>query len=118
GTDNIAADAEMCMLAADTLERLGVRRGDYVVKVSNRKLLDGVMEVIGIGGEENTAKRLIVLRAIDKLDRLGIEGVMALLGGGREDESGDFTKGAGLNQFQIDQITKLLSLSGRHLKDS
>jgi histidyl-tRNA synthetase len=108
GTDNIAADAEICMLAADTLEALGVRRGDYVMKVSNRKLLDGVMEVAGLGGEGNAQRRLIVLRAIDKFDRLGREGVSLLLGAGRKDESGDFTKGAELSAKQIEQITSLL----------
>jgi histidyl-tRNA synthetase len=108
GTDNIAADAEICMLAADTLEALGIKRGDYLVKVSNRKLLDGVMEVAGLGGETNTQRRLIVLRAIDKFDRLGMDGVSLLLGAGRKDESGDFTKGAELAPKQIDQITSLL----------
>jgi histidyl-tRNA synthetase len=108
GTDNIAADAEICMLAADTLEALGVKRGDYVIKVSNRKLLDGVMEVAGLGGEGNLPRRLIVLRAIDKFDRLGIEGVELLLGAGRKDESGDFTKGAELTAKQTEQIISLL----------
>ena len=65
------------MMAADTMEALGIPRGSYVVKVNNRKVLDGVMEAIGLGGEENAGKRLTVLRAIDKLDRLGIEGVKA-----------------------------------------
>jgi histidyl-tRNA synthetase len=85
------------MMAADTMEALGIPRGQYVVKVNNRKVLDGVMEAIGIGGEENAGKRLTVLRAIDKLDRLGVTGVTDLLGEGRKDESGDYTKGAGLN---------------------
>ena len=71
GAPTMAADAEMCMLAADTMEALGIPRGDYVVKVNNRKVLDGVMEAIGLAGEENAGKRLTVLRAIDKLDRLG-----------------------------------------------
>ncbi len=71
GASSVAADAELCMLAADTLEALGVPRGEYVVKVSNRKVLDGVLESIGLGGEANAGKRLNVLRAIDKLDRLG-----------------------------------------------
>ncbi|MDP2410737.1 MAG: histidine--tRNA ligase [Pseudolabrys sp.] len=97
GSASMAADAEMCMLAADTMEALGVPRGSYVVKVNNRKVLDGVMEAIGLGGDENAGKRLTVLRAIDKLDRLGVEGVSALLGEGRKDESGDYTKGAGLS---------------------
>jgi histidyl-tRNA synthetase len=97
GAGGMAADAEICMMAADTMEALGVPRGSYVVKVNNRKVLDGVMEAIGIGGEENAGKRLTVLRAIDKLDRLGVPGVTALLGDGRKDESGDYTKGAGLS---------------------
>ena len=84
------------MMAADCLEALGIKRGEYVIKVNNRKVLDGVMEAIGLGGAEHAARRLVVLRAIDKLDRLGPEGVRALLGEGRKDESGDFTKGAGL----------------------
>src|SRR5260370_5355325 len=87
----------MCMMAADTMEALGVPRGSYVVKVNNRKVLDGVMESIGLGGEGNAGRRLTVLRAIDKLDRLGEEGVGELLGEGRKDESGDFTKGAGIS---------------------
>jgi histidyl-tRNA synthetase len=97
GSASSAADAEICMMAADCLESLGVERGDYVVKVNNRKVLDGVMEAIGLGGAEHFARRLTVLRAIDKLDRLGPVGVRALLGEGRKDESGDFTKGAGLD---------------------
>src|SRR6187200_762683 len=97
GSASMAADAEVCMMIADTMEELGIPRGSYVVKVNNRKVLDGVMEAIGIGGEENSGKRLTVLRAIDKLDRLGVEGVTALLGEGRKDESGDYTKGAGLS---------------------
>ena len=104
GSASPAADAEICMMAADCLEALGVRRGDYVLKVNNRKVLDGVMEAIGLGGAENGAKRLIVLRAIDKLDRLGPEGVRHLLGAGRKDESGDFTKGAGLAPEAIERV--------------
>ncbi|MDE1973604.1 MAG: ATP phosphoribosyltransferase regulatory subunit, partial [Hyphomicrobiales bacterium] len=86
GSSSPAADAEMCMMAADTMEALGIPRGSYVVKVSNRKILDGVLEAIGLGGESNTGRRLTALRAIDKLDRLGVEGVMLLLGAGRKDE--------------------------------
>src|SRR5689334_6553275 len=84
GTDNIAADAEICMLAADTMEALGIKRGDYVIKVNNRKVLDGVMEAIGVSDNH---QRMNILRAMDKLDRLGTSGVRALLGPGREDES-------------------------------
>src|ERR687887_1770868 len=82
GSASMAADAEVCMMIADTMEALGIPRGSYVVKVNNRKVLDGVLEAIGIGGEENAGKRLTVLRAIDKLDRLGVKGVSDLLGEG------------------------------------
>src|SRR5437763_7436903 len=74
GSSSPAADAEICMMAADCLEALGIPRGSYVVKVNNRKVLDGVMEAIDLGGAENAGRRLTVLRAIDKLDRLGPHG--------------------------------------------
>jgi histidyl-tRNA synthetase len=107
GSALVAADAEMCMMAADTLEKLGIERGDYVIKINNRKVLDGVLEVIGLAGEENAGRRMTVLRAIDKYDRLGAEGVRALLGKGRRDDSGDFTRGADL---PLDAIKKILVL--------
>ena len=104
GSSSPAADAEMCMMAADAMEALGIPRGSYVVKVNNRKVLDGVMEAIGLSGEANAGKRLTVLRAIDKYDRLGAGGVTSLLGPGRKDESGDFTEGAGLSSEAIGQV--------------
>src|SRR6202789_4469460 len=82
GSASMAADAEMCMLAADTMEALGIPRGSYVVKVNNRKVLDGVLESLELGGEASLGKRLTVLRAIDKWDRLGEEGVRQLLASG------------------------------------
>ena len=108
GSASPAADSEMCMMAADTMEKLGIPRGSYVVKVNNRKVLDGVMEAIGIGGRDSAAMRVTVLRAIDKLDRLGVKGVQALLGPGRKDESGDFTEGAKLAPEQIATITSFV----------
>jgi histidyl-tRNA synthetase len=107
GAASVSADAEMCMMMADTLDALGLR-GKYVIKVNNRKILDGVMEAIGLGGEENAGRRLSVLRAIDKLDRLGPEGVRALLGAGRKDDSGDFTKGAGLDDEAASRVLAIL----------
>ncbi len=104
GSASVAADAEICMMAADTLEALGIGRGDFVIKVNNRKVLDGVLEAAGLQGEGRGAQKLIVLRAIDKLDRLGSDGVRLLLGTGRKDESGDFTKGADLAASAIDRI--------------
>ena len=109
GAATMAADAEICMMAADTMEALGIARGQYVVKVNNRKVLDGVMGAVGLAGEEHAATRLSVLRTIDKLDRLGIDAVEFLLGPGREDDSGDFTKGAGLTDLQI---TRVINFTG------
>src|SRR5215469_16704443 len=110
GTDNIAADAEICMLTADTLEALGVPRGQYVIKVNNRKVLDGVLAGIGVDpvSEADATKRLTVLRAVDKLDRLGPQGVAMLLGSGRKDESGDFTAGAGLDPRAVDAVLRFI----------
>jgi histidyl-tRNA synthetase len=108
GAAGVAADAEMCMMAADTLERVGIPRGDYVIKVNNRKVLDGVLEAIGLGGDDKAVARLTVLRATDKLDRLGVEGVRQLLGPGRKDESGDFTKGAQLDGKSIDRVLQFV----------
>ena len=114
GAASVAADAEICAMLADALEAVGIERGDYVIRVNNRKVLNGVMEVAGILDPADPSKfeaeRGIVMRAIDKLDRLGVEGVRALLGEGRKDESGDFTKGAGLVETQIAPIIRFLEI--------
>ncbi|MFN4008616.1 MAG: histidine--tRNA ligase [Pannonibacter sp.] len=96
GAPGVGADAEMCMMMADTLEELGIQRGDYIIKVNNRKVLDGLLDAISLTGDENSLRRLNVLRAIDKLDKIGLDGVRQLLGEGRRDASGDFTPGVGL----------------------
>ena len=111
GSASMAADAEMCMMAADTMEALGIPRGSYVVKVNSRRILDGLLGSIDLAGEANAGKRLIVLRAIDKLDRLGSEGVLLLLTTGRKDESGDFTRGAGLDQSDAKSILEFVAPS-------
>jgi histidyl-tRNA synthetase len=108
GSASMAADAEVCMMIADTMEALGLPRGSYLVKVNNRMILDGILDAIGLHGEEFSGQRLTVLRAIDKLDRLGMDGVRLLLGPGRKDESGDFTKGAGLSEEKIRFIENIL----------
>ncbi len=111
GTKSVAADAELAMLGADSLEHLGLSRGDYQINMNNRKILDSVLISAGIDpfADENMTERLTVLRAIDKLDRLGLDGVRDLLGKGRKDASGDYTKGAGLTPDQIDKIINLLA---------
>jgi histidyl-tRNA synthetase len=113
GSGSVAADAEICAMLSDALEVVGIPRGDYVVKVNNRKVLNGVMEVAGVldpsDPDRFNHERGIVLRAIDKIDRLGDEGVRALLGAGRKDESGDFTKGAGLSAEQAEVVMGFVS---------
>jgi histidyl-tRNA synthetase len=113
GTPGVAADAEMAMMMADVMEALGIKRGDYVIRVNNRKVLDGVLEAIGLGGDENAGRRLTVLRAIDKLDKVGPEGVRDLLGKGRLDESGDFTKGAGLETQQVNDLMEFIEQANK-----
>jgi histidyl-tRNA synthetase len=116
GTASVAADAEICAMLADALETVGIPRGDYLIRVNNRKVLNGVMEVAGVldpaDPEKHAHERGIVLRAIDKLDRLGLEGVRALLGEGRKDESGDFTKGAGLRGEQAAIVMGFMQAKG------
>ena len=101
GSASMAADAEVCMMIADTMEALGIPRGSYVVKVNNRKVFDGIREVLGV---KSDIQWLTTLRAIDKLDRLGVQAVGQLLGRGRKDESGDYTKGAELSPAAISRI--------------
>jgi len=105
GSASPAADAELLMMLCDTLEALGLRRGEYVVKMNSRKLLDTVLQAAWV--EES--RRGSVLRAIDKFDRLGEQGVEQLLGAGRKDESGDFTKGSGLDKEQIRIVMDLVT---------
>ncbi len=113
GAPGVQADAEMCMMMADTMEALGIERGDYVVRVNNRKVLDGVMEVIGLGGDDNADKRLGVMRSLDKLDKFEWDEVAKLLGKGRKDESGDFTEGVGLSREQISRLYWFIRLRHR-----
>jgi histidyl-tRNA synthetase len=105
GAASIVADAEICMMAADTMEALGIPHGSYVVKVNNRKILEGIRDAVSVTSD---AQWLTALRAIDVYDRLGIEGVRARLGKERIDSSGDVTKGAGLNDEQIRLIENIL----------
>jgi len=105
GSNSPAADAELLMMVCDALEAVGLARGDFLVKINSRKLLDGVLASAAV----DPARRGTVLRAIDKFDRLGEQGVRLLLGAGRKDESGDFTKGAELAPDQIAQVMRLLS---------
>ncbi|MGV6846822.1 MAG: histidine--tRNA ligase [Marinibacterium sp.] len=113
GTASMAADAEICAMLGDALEEVGIPRGDYVLRINNRKVLNGVMEAAGVldpaDPDRHVRERGIVLRAIDKLDRLGLDGVRALLGAGRKDDSGDFTDGAGLSADQADIVMAFMA---------
>ena len=104
GAPDSYADAEICMMAADLLQALGFAEGEYNIRINNRKILDSILEDIGLNVEGAAEKKLTVLRAIDKWDKFGEEGVALLLGKGRLDESGDFTKGAELSKEAIAKI--------------
>ncbi len=113
GVPNVTADAELCAMLSDILENVGISKNDYVIRINNRKILEGILEKIGLE-QENTESsssltRGVVMRAIDKLDRLGVSGVKNLLGAGRTDESGDFSKGAGLTSEQTALIIDFIS---------
>jgi len=112
GTNSMLADAECCMVMCDALEALGIARGDYAVRLNDRKVLNGVLETIGGGEILDATTSQNVLRTIDKLDRVGIDGVKRLLGEGRKDESGDFTLGCKLSTRQIDVVVGYLSAEG------
>ncbi|MEJ6403778.1 histidine--tRNA ligase [Yoonia sp. 2307UL14-13] len=114
GAASVAADAEICAMLADTLEEVGIPRGDYVIRVNNRKVLNGVMEVIGLSDATQQAD---VLRTIDKFDKVGEEGVRQLLGKGRLDASGAYIDGVGLGEEQADPVIAFLT-SGKRMSDA
>jgi len=105
GTKSLQADAELCVMVSEILEKCGLAKSDYVIKISSRKITEKLFKNIKIN---NNQQKLTVLRALDKIDRLGWEGVRQLLGKGRKDKSGDFTKGANLNLKSIETIEKEL----------
>ncbi|MBU2270698.1 MAG: histidine--tRNA ligase [Alphaproteobacteria bacterium] len=109
GSDRPEADAEIIAMACEGLQAAGLASDQAVIRVSNRKLFDGLFEA---GGVTDPAQRLTALRAIDKFDRLGWEGVSALLGEGRLDESGDYTKGANLPLGVAATIEAFLASAG------
>lgn len=113
-TASISADSELCLMLSQALGALGIDADDVKINLNNRKLLTAVLELSGLAGEDEAIihQKGIALRAIDKLDRLGVDGVRALLGAGRKDESGDFTTGAGLSQTQADLILAFTQAKG------
>ena len=109
GSARPEADAEIIAMAVEGLEAAGLPSGSAVVKINNRKLLNGLMSAAGVASE---GQKLAVLRAVDKLDRLGPDGVRLLLGEGRKDESGDFTKGAGLSAAAAERVLAFTAAGG------
>jgi histidyl-tRNA synthetase len=109
GTNNLLSDAELCVLISEILEKCGLANNEFNIKISNRKLSKALLEELSIKDEGQQA---VSLRAIDKLDRVGIDGVKLLLGQGRKDKSGDFTEGAKLEEKQIDKIIEFLDSKG------
>ena len=123
GTTSMAADAEVCAMLADTLEEVGIPRGDYIIRVNNRKVLNGVLDLVfGFDAESEDAiisavhdaesRKAEILRAVDKFDKFGKEGVELLLTTGRKDLSGDFTKGVGLSADQAQFVLSFLEARG------
>ena len=106
GAASVAADAEICAMLADTLEAVGIARGDYVIRVNNRKVLNGVLETMGL---EDSETRDAVLRTIDKFDKVGEHGVRELLGKGRLDASGAYIDGVGLSDNQAGPVIAFLT---------
>ena len=106
GAASVAADAEICAMLSDTLETVGIPRGDYIVRINNRKVLNGVLETMGVS---EVAERDAVLRTIDKFDKVGAAGVSELLGKGRLDSSGAYIDGVGLSEGQIAPVMAFLT---------
>lgn len=109
GTASPAADAEICAMLADCLEEVGIPRGDYLIRVNNRKVLNGVLEAMGVADE---AQQADVLRTIDKFDKVGEAGVRELLGKGRLDSSGAYIDGVGLSADQAEPVIAFLTSKG------
>ena len=115
GAPTGAADAEICAMLSDTLEAVGIPRGDYVVRVNNRKVLNGVLEAMGVAEEGQQAA---VLRTIDKFDKVGEAGVRALLGKGRLDASGAYIDGVGLGDEQAEPVIAFLTSKGADAQET
>jgi histidyl-tRNA synthetase len=114
GTKSLQADAELCVMISEILEKCGLSKDEYIIKISSRKITEELFEKINI---DNNDQKLTTLRALDKIDRLGWEGVRQLLGEGRKDKSGDFTKGANLSSLNIKTLEKELGKNSPETED-
>lgn len=109
GSNDVSADAEVCMILSDALEAIGLKRLSYVVKVNNRKVLKGLLQSLGIGSEDEEQD---ILRIVDKYDKIGIYGVKAELGKERKDESGAIIPGLDLDNNIVDGIISFIEMFG------
>ena len=102
------ANAELCNLVASTLIECGLKKDQFTINVSNRKIIQGLIQDLKIPAN----KEIKVMRAIDKLDKpdFGIKGVEDLLKKERKDKSGAITKGADLNDDQVSKILNFLKI--------
>ena len=114
GTKSLQADAELCVMISEILEKCGLAKSEFVVKISSRKITEELFKKIDV---KNEKQKLTILRALDKIDRLGWDGVKELLGAGRKDQSGDFTKGANLNSKEIEIIKETLKKNSPETND-
>ncbi len=114
GTKSLQADAELCVMISEILEKCGLSKSDYIIKISSRKITEELFKKINLNDNQ---QKLTVLRALDKIDRLGWKGVKELLGEGRKDKSGDFTKGANLSSQSIVSIEKELKKKSPESED-
>ena len=114
GTKSLQADAELCIMISEILEKCGLSNEEYIVKISSRKITEELFKKINI---DNNEQKLTALRALDKIDRLGWEGVKQLLGEGRKDKSGDFTKGANLSSSNVEAIENELKKKSPETED-
>ncbi|WP_412508840.1 histidine--tRNA ligase [Roseovarius sp. SYSU LYC5161] len=116
GSASMAADAEICAMLADTLEKVGIPRGDYLIRVNNRKVLNGVLEVMGLA--DDAERSAAVMRTIDKFDKVGEAGVRELLGAGRRDASGAYIDGVGLGADQAEPVIAFLTSKGESTQET
>ena len=105
GTKSLQADAELCVMISEILEKCGLGKSEYIIKISSRKMTEQLFKKINL---KDNQQKLTTLRALDKIDRLGWDSVKQLLGKGRRDKSGDFTKGANLSSENIEIVKKEL----------